>query len=250
MDKGESAGSHGGRRSVPNYFFPIIFFLIAVAIFNGTARGINFGDNPGEVTWLLARAFITLALVTVTVTLASAMVVPRKRVAEGTTLGIIAGGISYAFLISVTTLVLQLDWRIIPEAIVSVFPLVLIGSGMAAIRIIFGSLIYLLVTAVLGAAFARILRTTDDRRTIAAGVFFGLSIWALLSYFILPFVGSGILRGPLPAEWMGIALGVFGGILGVLFTSRTPETTPLDLPKTTQVVVPVPKKTRKRIRRR
>jgi hypothetical protein len=86
-----------------------------------------------------------------------------------------------------------------------------------------GLAVVLVLTALLGACFAWLLRTRSPIRAISAGLLFGLTFWALLQHFIGPLVFPLVSDKGFPPLWYAISFAIYGLVLGSLFVLRRPK---------------------------
>jgi hypothetical protein len=133
--------------------------------------------------------------------------------------GALSGLVMGVFAMLVSALALRLPWYAPPR----VFAIMVMGRDAIANILEFepvsfgiGLIVVLVLTALLGVIFAWLLRTNSRVRTIITGLLFGLTIWALLQYFILPLVWPLITEKGFPPLWYAVTFGVYGLTLGVL----------------------------------
>ncbi len=135
-------------------------------------------------------------------------------------MGAIAGLVMglVAFLISAVAL--QLPWY----APGPVFATIVMGRNalanilqFEAVPFFVGLVVVLVITALLGALFAWILRTRGRARVIIAGLLYGLAVWALLQYVLLPFLFPLVTEKGFPPVWYAVSFGLYGLLLGLFF---------------------------------
>lgn len=74
----------------------------------------------------------------------------------------------------------------------------------------------LILSSILGALYSALLATKRMDRIILGGILFGLAVWAILQYVILPnFLPLFIEKG-LPPLWLASAFAIYGLVLGEL----------------------------------
>jgi hypothetical protein len=148
---------------------------------------------------------------------------PRGRAVDGAWKGAIAGLVMGGCTMLISAAVLQLPWY----APARVFATMVMGRAAVANILEFvlapfliGLVVVLVLTALLGACFAWLLRTRSPARTIGAGLLFGLTFWALLQHFIGPLVFPLVSDKGFPPLWYAISFAVYGLVLGSLFALK------------------------------
>jgi glucose/arabinose dehydrogenase len=151
---------------------------------------------------------------------------PHRRLLDGAWKGAIAGLVMGGFTMVISAAVLQLPWY----APARVFATMVMGRVALANILEFvlapflvGLAVVLVLTALLGACFAWLLRTRSAIRTISAGLLFGLTFWALLQHFIGPLVFPLVSDKGFPPLWYAISFAIFGLALGGLFALKSPK---------------------------
>jgi hypothetical protein len=149
--------------------------------------------------------------------------VPARRSFDGLWTGAIAGLIMGVASMLVSALVLNLPWYAPPR----VFATMVMGRAAVANILEFdtvsfsvGLLVLLVLTSLLGQIFALFLRTNTPGRIVLAGFFYGLTIWALLQYFVLPLLFPLVSDKGFPPFWYAVAFAIYGLALGALFARR------------------------------
>jgi hypothetical protein len=149
----------------------------------------------------------------------------RKPI-DGVWTGAVAGLVMGLFTMAVAAPILKLPWYSPPRVLATM------AMGRRAVDTILefrfvpflvGVVLLLILAVALGAVFTLVLRTTSPARIVAAGVLYGLFVWALLQYFILPLVFPLVSEKGFPPEWYAASFGVFGLTLGALLTLRKRE---------------------------
>ncbi len=74
----------------------------------------------------------------------------------------------------------------------------------------------LVLGALLGAAFTLIVRTDQGWRRVLGGVFYGVTVWGVLQYALLPPLFPLVAEKGFPPFWYGVAFAVYGLTLGVI----------------------------------
>ncbi len=171
-------------------------------------------------------ALAVLGLLTVGIARGS---VPARRPFDGLWTGAIAGLIMGVAAMLVSALVLNLPWYAPPR----VFATMVMGRAAVAnilefdtVSFIVGLLVVLALTSLLGVVFAALLRTSKSGRIVLAGFFYGLTVWALLQYFVLPLLFPLVSDKGFPPFWYAVAFGIYGLALGALLVRqpiRQPE---------------------------
>ena len=145
------------------------------------------------------------------------------RLTDGLWTGAIAGLVMGVAAMLVSYLVLNLPWYAPPR----VFAIMVMGRGAVAnilqfepVSFVVGLIVVLVLTSLLGVLFAALLGTTQPSRIIVAGLFYGLTVWALLQYFVLPLLFPLVSDKGFPPFWYGVAFGIYGLVLGALLARR------------------------------
>lgn len=119
----------------------------------------------------------------------------------------------------ILSLLLDLPWYAPPRVLAT---LVMGKDALAdilhfdALSFAMGTLVLLALSALLGFLSIIVIRTDFIIRSLLSGIFYGLSAWARLQYFIFTLVG------PLRAEksfmpiWYAVLFGIFGLVLGLI----------------------------------
>jgi glucose/arabinose dehydrogenase len=165
-------------------------------------------------------ALVVLGLLTIGIARGS---VPARRPFDGLWTGAIAGLIMGVAAMLVSALILNLPWYAPPR----VFATMVMGRAAVAnilefdtVSFIVGLLVLLVLTSLLGQIFALFLRTSKPGRIVLAGFFYGLTIWALLQYFVLPLLFPLVSDKGFPPFWYAVAFAIYGLALGALFARR------------------------------
>jgi glucose/arabinose dehydrogenase len=149
-----------------------------------------------------------------------------RRPIDGAWTGAVAGLVMGLFTMAVAAPILQLPWYSPPRVLATM------AMGRRAVDSILefrfvpflvGVVLLLVLTTALGALFTLILRSTSPARTVAAGILYGLFVWALLQYFLLPLAFPLVTEKGFPPEWYAASFGIFGLTLGVLLAIRKRE---------------------------
>ena len=163
-------------------------------------------------------ALLTLALAVGTFFLLRGRVRPRS-LASGLLSGVIGGLVMSVAAMFVSSFVLNLPWYAPPR----VFSTMVMGrSGVANILefawlpFIVGLVVVLVLTGLLGMLFAAALRTSQVWRVVLGGLAYGLTVWALLQYFVLAELFPLVAEKGFPPFWYGVAFATYGLTLGVL----------------------------------
>jgi glucose/arabinose dehydrogenase len=151
---------------------------------------------------------------------------PRRYIVDGAWKGAIAGLVMGGCTMLIATAMLQLPWY----APARVFATMVMGRAALAnilefvlVPFLVGLVVLLVLTALLGACFAWLLRTHSPARAIGAGLLFGLTFWVLLQHFIGPLVFPLVSDKGFPPLWYAISFAIFGLVLGSLFALKRPK---------------------------
>jgi glucose/arabinose dehydrogenase len=203
-----------------------------------TVDGLKLEPNTG-VVWKVSRAndtqaslpggpslqyailgVVVLGILTVVSARGSA---PVHRLTEGLWKGAIAGLVMGVAAMLVSYVVLNLPWY----APARVFATMVMGRAAVAnilrfetVPFIVGLLVILVLTSLLGLLFAAFLRTQQRGRAILAGLLYGLTIWAVLQYFVLPLLFPLVSDKGFPPFWYAVAFGIYGLVLGALLANQ------------------------------
>lgn len=138
---------------------------------------------------------------------------------QGLGAGAVAGLVMGGFTMFVLSPLLELPWYAPPRALATF----VMGRDALAdilhfepVSFMVGTIVLVLLTAVLGLLFSLILRTTSVIRTLFAGLLFGLAAWALMQYFVFPLVGPILAEKSFMPVWYAVSFSVYGLSLGAL----------------------------------
>ncbi len=172
---------------------------------------------PGGIS-LLYTLLATLLLAALTIWLLRGEV-PRPSLTFGLLAGSVAALVMGAAAMLVSTLALNLPWYAPPR----VFATMVMGRTAVANVLEFvwppflvGLLVVLVLGALLGAAFTLIVRTDQGWRRVLGGVFYGVTVWGVLQYALLPPLFPLVAEKGFPPFWYGVAFAVYGLTLGVI----------------------------------
>ncbi len=110
---------------------------------------------------------------------------PYGDLRKGALQGLVAGIGSLAFAIIIATLFLKNAWY----GPVQLFDLIQANPDTLSLKVssvLLGSVIFLIISAILGAAFTFVIRTKKLLKILLASLLFGMTSWALVQYLILP----------------------------------------------------------------
>jgi glucose/arabinose dehydrogenase len=191
----------------------------------GVVWRVTAGDESASLPGGPSLLFAVLGLVVlgvVTVVLARGPATPH-RLTDGLWTGAIAGLVMGVASMLVSYLVLNLPWY----APARVFAIMVMGRGAVAnilkfepVSFVVGLIVVLVLTSLLGLLFAAFLRTTQPSRVVLAGLFYGLTVWAFLQYFLLPLLFPLVSDKGFPPFWYAVAFGIYGLALGALLARR------------------------------
>jgi hypothetical protein len=123
----------------------------------------------------------------------------------------------------VSALILNLPWYAPPR----VFATMVMGRAAVAnilefdaASFIVGLIVVLVLTSLLGLLFVALLRTNKPGRIVFAGLFYGLTVWALLQYFILPLLFPLVSDKGFPPFWYAVVFAIYGLALGALLVRQ------------------------------
>jgi glucose/arabinose dehydrogenase len=182
-------GAQSSLPGGPSLFYALAALVVLGVLTIGTARGVGLAPRPLEGLW--------------------------KGAIAGLVMGVAA--------MLVSALVLDLPWYAPPR----VFATMVMGRAAVAnilefdtLSFVVGLIVVLVLTSLLGWVFTLLLRTHQPGRIVVVGLFYGLTIWALLQYFVLPLLFPLVSDKGFPPFWYAVAFGIYGLVLGVLLANR------------------------------
>lgn len=135
---------------------------------------------------------------------------------EGARFGALAGAVSLAFMLIIATLYYRNPWF----ASIQLFDVFANNADVLAMQAkIFlpGLIVYFAFAALFGAAFAYILRTSKLTRVAASGALYGMVVWAILQYVILPHYSKTIIERSFPPSAFFFVFLIYGLALSYFF---------------------------------
>ena len=182
-----------------------------------TADGDGAG-LPGGTTVLFALIG-TVVLAGATVAAGAGRGGRSRKVSQGLLAGAVAGLVMGGFTMVVAALLLDLPWFSPPRVLASM----VMGRRALAnilefelVPFLVGVAVLVVLTVVLGAVFAALVRAGQRVRIVLAGLLFGLTGWALLQYFLLPVLFPLVVDKGFPPRWYAASFAVYGLVLGLL----------------------------------
>ena len=146
----------------------------------------------------------------------------------GGTIAGLAGGVAMTVVAALLSASMGQDiWHEPKRIAVIVYgPAALAGSGFELGPVLVGSLLHLLVSALLGALFGIVTRrwlhlTSDFGTPVMAGLVYGLLIWMVAYFVVLPLINPVLLEVYTPA--FIIQHVVYGVVLGLVYMWLRPE---------------------------
>lgn len=137
--------------------------------------------------------------------------------------GIIAGLVTAVAAILISLFALQLPWHTPPRVLA--VP-VLGESALANVLefkltpVLVGVVVLLVLSIILAIVFNLAIRTTRAARLLLASLLFGLTVWALVQYFVFPYLTPLVTEKGFPPEWYAVTFAVLGLTLGLVRLSR------------------------------
>ena len=155
-----------------------------------------------------------------------------RRLVDGLGAGVVAGLVMGLFTMAVAARLLNLPWHAPPRVLATM----VMGRAALAnilefdlVPFLVGTVVLVVLTALLGVVFAALLRTGNPVRVVLAGLLFGLAGWALLQYFLLPLLFPLVTEKGFPPRWYAFSFGLYGLVLGALMAIRpAPDTAGAD----------------------
>lgn len=189
------------------------------------SRGRDAEVPLGPSLWFALLGTLTLGGATVAAGLGAGR---SPKPVEGMWIGALAGLVMGLFTMAVAAPILKLPWYSPPRVLATMA----MGRGaldnileFRTAPFVVGVLLLLVLTVLLGTAFTLIVRTTNKVRMAVTGILYGLFVWALLQYFLLPLAFPLVTEKGFPPEWYAASFAVFGLTLGVLVAFRTRQPT-------------------------
>jgi glucose/arabinose dehydrogenase len=185
--------------------------------------GAQGSGGAGPSIWIWAVVLVVLATATWALSRGEARTAPLGR---GAWTGAVAGVVMGVFAMAVASPVLNLPWYAPPR----VFATLVMGRtalqdilNFDPLSFAVGLVVVVVLTAVLGAAFAAILRARSALRMVVAGLAYGLTVFVLLHYFVLPVIQPLIPQRGFTPEWYAASFAVYGLALGSLLAVLTKD---------------------------
>ncbi|GAC1412541.1 MAG: hypothetical protein NVSMB66_1790 [Candidatus Doudnabacteria bacterium] len=154
----------------------------------------------GWLTWRFARKRAT----------------PPRDYRLGARLGLIAGFISLVTMLIIATLYYHTPWF----ASVQLFNVFGSNGDILTLQLksfIPGLIVYFAFAALFGSTFSFILRTSKLTRVVASSALYGMVVWAILQYAILPHYSKTIIERSFPPSGFFFVFLAYGLALGYLF---------------------------------
>lgn len=179
--------------------------------------GTNGAELPGGISLVYTLA-ATLVLAVVTLWLVRGGG-SGPSASFGLLEGVIASLVMGVGAMLASTLALNLPWYAPPR----VFATMVMGRAAVAnilefawLPFVVGLVVVVVLGALLGALFMRLLHTNVNWRVVLGGLFYGLTIWGLLQYALLPALFPLVAEKGFPPFWYGVAFALYGLALGVI----------------------------------
>ena len=178
---------------------------------------------PGGIS-MLYTLLVTVLLAAVTLSLLGGNRL-RLPLSWGLWAGVTAGLVMGTVAMLASTVALNLPWYAPPR----VFATMVMGRSAVAniLEFVWPSfLLGLGVVVVLGALFGILFtalgRRSEPWRILLGALFYGLAVWSLLQYLLLPPLFPLVAEKGFPPFWYGVAFAVYGVSLGLLATLQSP----------------------------
>jgi glucose/arabinose dehydrogenase len=177
---------------------------------------------PGGIS-LLYAIIGTLLLAGATMVVAVLGPGRSRRPLDGALAGAVAGLVMGGFTMFVAAPALDLPWHAPPRVLATLvagrtpvanilefsLPAFLLGVGVLVV-----------LTVVLGAVYAALVRADAPWRVALGALLFALTGWALLQYFLLPAIQPLVTEKGFTPEWYALSFAVYGLVLGALLALR------------------------------
>ncbi len=195
----------------------------------GIVWRVTAGDGeagiPGGIS-LLYSILATLILTALTLWLLRGGS-PRLSVGHGVVAGVVGALVMGVVAMLVSTLILNLPWYAPPR----VFATMVMGRAAVAnilefvwLPFLVGLVVVVVLGALLGVVFTLLIRSDAVWRVTAGGFFYGLAVWGLLQYLLLPPLFPLVAEKGFPPFWYGVVFAVFGLTVGVMAGVRASRT--------------------------
>lgn len=177
--------------------------------------GTTGGEIPGGIS-LVYTLVATLALGAITLWMVRGGARGLKA-PFGLLAGVVASLVMGVAAMLASALALNLPWYAPPR----VFATMVMGRAAVAnilefawLPFLVGLVVVVVLGAVLGAPFMWLLRTNVSWRIVLGGLFYGLTVWGLLQYALLPPLFPLVAEKGFPPFWYGVAFAIYGLVLG------------------------------------
>lgn len=193
---------------------------------SGVVWRVSVEEDAGGLDIGVSRVYALLLTLGLAVTTFLLMRGPanRRPLAPGLLYGAVAGLVMGGAAMLISELALNLPWYA-PER---VFATMVMGrDGVANILefmwlpFVVGLGVVLVLSVVMGVVFGWLLRSDRPWRVVLSGLFFALTAWGLLQYFVLAELFPLVAERGFPPFWYGVTFAVYGLALGSLFALPT-----------------------------
>jgi glucose/arabinose dehydrogenase len=146
-----------------------------------------------------------------------------RRAVDGLWAGAVAGVVMGGFTMFVAAPALDLPWHAPPRVLATL----VMGRDAVAhilefdlVPFLVGVGVLVVLTVVLGAVFAALVRARAGWRVVLAALLYSLTGWALLQYAVFPLVQPLITEKGFTPQWYALSFAVYGVVLGALLALR------------------------------
>lgn len=176
--------------------------------------------NSGPALGLIIDAALVVFLLGAAIVLAWGQGGRVATIRGGALAGVLAGLAMGALMMFVVSPVLQLPWYAAPRVLATM----VMGRAAVAdilsfdlVSFVVGVVVLVVLSALLGVALSLIVRRRGPR-AIAAGLAYGLAVWAALQFFALPLLFPLVSDKGLPPMWYAVSFTFFGVVAAVVLT--------------------------------
>ncbi len=138
---------------------------------------------------------------------------------EGIRYGLIAGAATMVFMLLLTQIIFKTRWF----APIQLFNLIWLSQDVITLHLlnlVLGLVVFFSLAAIFGYGFAKILKTRRLVKVMATSVLYGLTLWAIMQYLILPHYSATIIQRSFPLSGFLLIYVFFGLAIGYLFSQE------------------------------
>lgn len=141
----------------------------------------------------------------------------RRAIGGGITAGLVAGAVYWLFLMILAVSAGGTIWGVMKGAAAPFIGAAAASPDFALGPILLGALCHFAISASWGAAFGVLAYGLSRTTTVIAGVGWGLVVWLVMFYVVLPLAGLGAMVAQTPVVMAILGHLIFGLSLGLAF---------------------------------